>query len=106
MKKNILLIFVLSIFGQQALAVRCVEPVQEVILSGENINFKTTINCNWCLIDPSLSTEQKNRQYSMLLTAISTQKEIAFEWGSQVSDCSVKSQKLNGIKPSAMTIFK
>lgn len=105
MVKKIISLAVVALVSLPSYALRCNEEVIEVILSGDqHINFKTSAVCNWCEINPSWSEEQKNRAYSMLLTAIASGKKIGFEWGSQVSQCT--GPRVNDIKPSTLILLK
>ncbi|KRA64070.1 hypothetical protein ASD79_21135 [Caulobacter sp. Root655] len=76
-------------FSQPARAEFCYgEKVGKVIVSGEYIYFTTNKTCTaWCQIPASWSSEAKNRAYSMLLTARSTNTLVNFSWPAASSAC-------------------
>lgn len=58
------------------------DKMVEVILVGDEIYFKTTKSCLqvWCRVDPTWSSEAKSRAYSLMLTVLASNNDIAFYW--------------------------
>lgn len=69
----------------------CTEKITKLIIDSENIHFKSSKTCDgWCKIDSSWSEEQKDRAYSMLLAARTTDREVDFYWEQLNASCEKK----------------
>ena len=65
------------------------EHITQVVLFQSSVYFTTDISCpNWCLVDPSWTTQQQDRTYAGLLTAKLTGNTVSFYWNEQTSNCS------------------
>lgn len=58
------------------------DKMLEVIVVSDEIYFKTTKSCPqvWCRVDPAWSNEAKSRAYSLMLTVLASNADIAFFW--------------------------
>ena len=55
------------------------QKITAVILTDDNVYFTTDKSCpNWCRISPGLAENQRDRMYSMLLTAASVNRRLSF----------------------------
>jgi hypothetical protein len=55
------------------------QKVTGLILNGTSVHFTTDKSCpNWCTVSPALPEKQQDRMYSMMLTAVSTGRTLAF----------------------------
>jgi len=79
--------------SSQAYAVNCAEKVTNVIAhSNGQIYFQTDTTCaaNWCQLYWS-DAKMIDRAYAALLTALTTDKTVVFEWNSLTS-CTSQNQ--------------
>jgi len=58
------------------------DKMVEVILVGDEIYFKTAKTCLqvWCRVDPAWSSQAKERVYSLMMTALASNNDVAFFW--------------------------
>jgi hypothetical protein len=89
LKRIALVATMLLLPATQARAEYCFsEKITGVILIGDVIYFNTDKTCaSWCQVDPTWSTDAKNRVYSMLLTAKTSNQLVSFHWPTATTAC-------------------
>lgn len=90
MLKRIALVATLLLLpATQARAEYCFsERISQIVLVGEAIYFNTDKTCaSWCEVNPAWSTDAKNRVYSMLLTAKTSNQLVSFHWPTATTAC-------------------
>jgi hypothetical protein len=64
------------------------EKIGTIVLLGDAIYFTTDQSCpSWCAVPGSWSADARNRAYSMLLTAKTTNRKIGFYWEGATTAC-------------------
>ena len=62
------------------------ERITSVITQDGAVWFTTDKSCpNWCGLKSALSTDERSRQYSLLLTALTTERLVSFYWSQSAS---------------------
>ncbi|HWW24737.1 MAG TPA: hypothetical protein VNZ85_02450 [Caulobacter sp.] len=75
-------------FCQSAQAYCFNEKIGQLVLVGENIYFTTDKTCaSWCQVPTNWSADARNRVYSLLLTAKTTNTLVSFNWPTAPSAC-------------------
>lgn len=90
MLKRIALVTALLLLpATQAHAAYCfAEKIGQIVLVGDVVYFTTDKTCpSWCEVNPTWSTDAKNRVYSMLLTAKTSNQLVSFHWPAATTAC-------------------
>lgn len=77
------------VFCQPAHAEYCFsEKIGQLVLVGDNVYFTTNKTCaSWCQVPANWSADARNRAYSLLLTAKTTNMLVSFNWPTASGAC-------------------
>lgn len=80
------------ILCQSAQAAYCFsEKIGQLVLVGDNIYFTTDKTCSsWCAVPANWSADARNRVYSLLLTAKTTNTLVSFNWPGAATACAAQ----------------
>jgi hypothetical protein len=89
LKRIALVATLLLLPATQAHAEYCFsEKITGIILVGDAVYFTTNKTCaSWCEVNSTWSTDAKNRVYSTLLTAKTSNQLVSFHWPAATTAC-------------------